>query len=271
MAEDKDSDPSIQSQDTSPSNYHAIMRELMTLIMRLAATRRATGEKIKELEASRPGNSSDLELQRSASRRKAAALDLEHILLFIHSPSICEWQPIVLERGLEHHLKDLLDALGDFEAGSLPSFFDRLKLEDGKKVTPPSEQWLRGRIAAVAEVLFRSGMAVDDACATVAKSIRIQGHRKKYGRKSERSPDLTANPGTIRDWRKKAMEGSPEEPLVKSFRSYVGMAEELKRIDEDYKDIALKMLVNLTHANPGGKDFRTPLKPSFGRKSTNGR
>jgi hypothetical protein len=250
-----------------------IGRELLILLMGLATSRRMAGDKIRALEEAGLNDPLDLEQKRNAIRLEAAEEALLWAIGFIQSATVCEWQPAILERELGHHLNDLREALGDLRTGSSPGLFDLAPQGNGKKrVAPRSDQELRGKIAACAEVLTRAGMTLEDACSQVAQLLSLQGHRKKYARKSERAHDLTITPGTVRGWRKKAIEGDPGSPLTVTFRRWLALAEQRHReAGESYSVIGIKLVNMLAHMNRGGRDLVIPLRDDFGRKSTNGR
>jgi len=238
---------------------YAILGELATLLDGLAADRRDAGEKIKALEASRRNNPQDFELRRIAIRQEAAIKGLERVIRFIHSPAVFSWQSDVLERGLIHHLKDLFNALEDLGAGSPPDLFE---LPSGrKKVGAPSQQRLWGKVAAIAQLLIAAGDDVDPACDLVAEAVGKIGHKKAYGRKEVRSPDeRTIRGNTVKAWRRKAMEGSANDPLVQSYNDFLALAD-MYRVETG----------EIAHDLRGGKDLVTPVKSGAGRKSTNSR
>jgi hypothetical protein len=161
------------------------------------------------------------------------------------------------------------------QPGVSPSLFDLPphKPEDPKKAPPRSEQKFRGKVAACAEVFVRADESLNAACVLTAKLLSIQGHQKKYARKSERLHDRTITPGTVRAWRKRALKGEePDHDLAISYREWLDMAEKRHREHgESYGLIGRNMVTILAHANPGGRDLVTALRAGFGQKGTNGR
>ena len=218
------------------------------------------------MEAERRINPQDFELRRIAIRREAATKGLERVIRFIHSPAVFLWRPDVLERGLIHHLKDLFNALEDLGAESPPDLFE---LPPGrKKVGAPSQQRLWGRVAAIAQLLIAAGDQVDPACDLVAQAIGKIGHKKAYGRKEGQSPDdRTIRGNTVRAWRKKAIEGAANDPLVQSYNDFLALANRYRAESGDsLRTIAANMTANLAHELRGGRNLVTPVKTGAGRK-----
>jgi hypothetical protein len=116
--------------------------------------------------------------------------------------------------------------------------------------------------------LIQAGDNVDPACDLVAQAIGKIGHEKAYGRKEGQSPDdRTIRGNTVRAWRKKAMEGTADSPLVQSYNDFLALADRYRAESGDsLRTIAVNMTAGLAHDLRGGRNLVTPVKSGAGRK-----
>jgi hypothetical protein len=178
------------------------------------------------------------------------------LVRFLHSPAVAAWRPGIIEHGLSRHLRDLFDSLGEVDAGAPAALF---KPPPGPKVASPAEEEFRGKVAAVVGLLLDAGADLEGACRLIAHDLDKIGYRRPYGRKKGTGNDRITG-GTVRAWRKKAMEAPRDSRIGSALHDYLALARRYGAVSGDPPGrVAAKMLAGLAQDLPDGRNFITPV------------
>ena len=259
---DEDDDITLGALPGSPA--HAILCELGELLNGLAVDHRETGQAVGRLEAERRGDPRDVEAKRSAIRRDGARASLFRVIRFLNSPALHARAPGILGYGIARQLRDLLTSLDDVAAGVRAPLFQPQGV--GKRIASLTEEELRGKVAAVAELMIGDDASTTDAvCREIARQLDSIGYRRPYGHKGERGEDRIIG-NTVRGWLKKAREGQ-DLPSGQVFRACLSIAARRETEGKSRVETARGMMARLAADLPGGRVFHTPTKhPTAGKK-----
>jgi hypothetical protein len=247
MVDEKDS-------GTSPdmaSVQAAIIQQLGLLIDGLAEGRRTADLAVKALEEAGRNDPQPLRIARAKVRRTLARKALWEVIAFIESPAVFAWCPDVMRMDLAYHLRGLFEALEDFDSSSqTPDLFELSS--DRKQAPVPSAQRLRGKVAAIVELLCKAGDDLDHASEFVADALNKAGFGKPRGQKSARG-DTRIKSATIKGWHRRAMEEGKDSILRDRFLSSMKLAEMRLAEGDGYGVTARKMMEMLHQDLQDGK------------------
>jgi hypothetical protein len=131
-------------------------------------------------------------------------------------------------------LRRLLDAL--VSVGRVPMLAPRNT--GGRPPERPSRERMKGRLAGVAEIRFRCGSPLDEACEWVAKNIPKELAQKM-------SPKRPIGSSTIKDWRK-LYSGAGGEPGMarNAYRNAIELSDALAMTSPQLRDQVLKTIIS---------------------------
>jgi hypothetical protein len=126
---------------------------------------------------------------------------------------------------LDRCLEDLLLGIEALDVGVVEQIF---KPSRSNRHRPASLRWarLRGRAAGTAELFYRSGLDLSEACDLVARVMTSAGYRRS-GRRDRNA--ITR--WTIKGWRKEASEAASGSLLRRTFDNLMDASEGLERPD----------------------------------------
>jgi hypothetical protein len=240
-----------------------VLAELEQFIGRLADARQDVGTLNSLLESERRNSPGTIEEKRAANRRLGAMVNLRWLIAFLDSPAMTQWQPVVLERGVTNHLRDLLHSLEDVQAGARADLFE--PISTGKRVASPSQEEFRGKTAAVLELVLDAGAELDEAARMIAHDLDAAGYRRPRDQRAGRGNDRI-NAGTVKAWRRKAKEAPASSRIRSAYEQWLELGRLYAAQGAGPGQTAAKMMAGLAQDLPGGRAFYTPLERRAGGK-----